>query len=342
MLGEVAAARLPADIPSDRIFSATELEGYAYCPYRYFLSRVLNVQPLEEAELEVDYMQRGQTAHALLADFHRRVNRACGEAASPAALAEADYDRLLAEAVAANLSQPGRDSLADTLREIDRRILLQWLEGYRQQHEKYDAQWEECDRPPRPALFEVSFGRSLREGDGPPSTDEPFKLASRGQVVRLAGRIDRIDLGQVGGQAIFNILDYKTGGGVKFSLEACQRGTVLQLPLYALAAGELIVNDRNAVPWQAGYWYVKDDGFKPRQALRMYEQVDDHVGPSEAWETIRSTLADTVVGLVTAMRQGQFPVWSDDPNCTGRCPYSTVCRINQIRSLEKKWRPAGV
>ena len=97
---------------------------------------------------------------------------------------------------------------------------------------------------------------------------------SHGEVVRLAGRIDRIDLGTVGGQAIFNILDYKTGGGMRFSLEACQRGTVLQLPLYALAAGELILNDRNAVPWQAGYWYISGDGFKPPQALQMYELVE--------------------------------------------------------------------
>ena len=114
---------------------------------------------------------------------------------------------------------------------------------------------------------------------------------------------------------------------------------MLQLPLYALAAGELIVNDRNAVPWQAGYWYLSGGGFKPPQALQMYERVDDHLGPSETWESIRGILAETVVGLVRAMRQGQFPVWSDDPNCTGRCPYSTVCRINQIRSLEKTWRP---
>ena len=60
-------------------------------------------------------------------------------------------------------------------------------------------------------MFEISFGRPLREGEGPPSTAEPFELVSHGEVVRLAGRIDRIDLGEVSGQAVFNILDYKTG-----------------------------------------------------------------------------------------------------------------------------------
>ena len=59
---------------------------------------------------------------------------------------------------------------------------------------------------------------------------------------------------------------------------------MLQLPLYAMAASELILNDRNAVPWQAGYWYISGDGFKPRQALRMYELVEDYLSPSETWE----------------------------------------------------------
>ena len=339
MLSEAAAKRLEADFPPERIFSATELERYAYCPYQYFLNKVLDVQPLEEVELEIDYMQRGQMAHALLAAFHRRVNQAGSGTKSPVTLAPTEYERLLAEAVAETLSEPGRDSLADALREIDRRILLEWLQSYRQQHEKYDAQWEDCDRPPLPELFEISFGRPLREGDGPPSTAEPLELVAHDQTVRLAGRIDRIDVGQVHGQAIFNILDYKTGGGAHFSLEACQRGTALQLPLYAMAAAELILNDRDALPWQAGYWYLKGDGFKPRQALRMYELVEGHLSPSETWESIRGILADTVIGLVKAMRAGQFPVWSDDPDCTGRCPYSTVCRINQIRSLGKIWRP---
>ena len=339
MLSGAVAGSLAAMFPPQRIFSATELERYARCPYQFFLSKVLNVEPLDEVELEVDYMQRGQMAHALLADFHRRVNRACGSPASPAGLAVADYERLLNESVAETLSQPGRDSLADALLEVDRRTLLEWFKTYREQHEKYDGQWKDCDWPPRPELFEVSFGQSLKEGEGPPSTAEPLELTVGDEVVRLAGRIDRIDVGEAGGKVVFNILDYKTGGGVRFTAEACQRGTALQLPLYALAAGELVLNDRDAVPWQAGYWYVSGDGFKPRQALRMYELVEGRPSPCEAWETIRGMLSETVIGLVLAMRQGRFPVWNDDPECTGRCPYSTVCRINQVRSLEKTWRP---
>lgn len=172
-----------------------------------------------------------------------------------------------------------------------------------------------------------------------PSTPAPLEFTAGGETVRLSGRIDRIDVGQGGGKPVFNIIDYKTGSAAKFSVEDCQRGHALQLPIYALAAAELILNDRDALPWQAGYWYLSGDGFKPRQALRMYEDSAGRLVPSETWEVVRGLLAETVVGLVQAMRRGEFPVWSDDEDCTSRCPYKTVCRINHVRSLGKTWRP---
>ena len=339
ILSESAAKALAADFPPDRVFSATELERYAHCPYRYFLETLLKVQPVEDIAMEVDYAERGQMAHDLLAAFHRRLNAASGGPASPVALSADDFARILAEASADTQDAPSGDRLADALREIDRRQLREWLAEYSEQHAKYDKLWKEYDSPPRPELFEVSFGRELREGQTPPSTAEPLELTSEGETIRLSGRIDRIDVGKVGSQTIFNIVDYKTGGSIKFSEEACRRGGALQLPLYAMAAAELILNDRDGLPWQGGYWYVSEGGFKPRQALRMYELSGDRIVLNEAWERIRAFVADTVGGLVKGMRRGEFPVWSDDENCTGRCPYSTVCRINQIRSLDKEWRP---
>ena len=96
---------------------------------------------------------------------------------------------------------------------------------------------------------------------------------------------------------------------------------------------------RDALPWQAGYWHVASDGFKPKQSLQMHQRAEGRLEPSPPWEAIRPLLDPPVVGLVQGMRAGEFPVWSSDPDCTGRCPFSTVCRINQVRSLEKTWLP---
>jgi ATP-dependent helicase/nuclease subunit B len=335
ILSRTAAKELAAQFPPGRIFGATELERYAHCPFRFFLETLLKVQPLEDVALQIDYAERGQMAHELLAAFHRRVNAALGGPGSPGSLSDEDFSRIMLEAATETLAAPCGDSLKDALREIDRRKLREWLESYGEQHAKYDKIWKDCDTPPRPEFFEVSFGHGLREGQTPPSTPEPLELTSEGETVRLSGRIDRIDIGKVGGQTIFNIVDYKTGGTTKFSIEACRRGSVLQLPLYAMAASELILNDRDGLAWQGGYWYVSDDGFKPRQALKMYELSDGHVVLNETWETIRGFMGQTVVRLVRAMRRGEFRVWSDDDKCTSRCPFNTVCRINQVRSLKK-------
>ena len=63
------------------------------------------------------------------------------------------------------------------------------------------------------------------------------------------------------------------------------------------------------------YWYVSEDGFKPRQALRMYELSGDRIVLNETWERIRSFVAGTVAGLVKdGHARGEFPVWSDDEN----------------------------
>ncbi len=67
----------------------------------------------------------------------------------------------------------------------------------------------------------------------------------------LSGRIDRIDIGVVGGQLVFNILDYKTGNSKNFKSRNAETGVSLQLPLYALAVQELLMIDRRAVPGES-------------------------------------------------------------------------------------------
>jgi len=337
--GDAARQRLAADFTTQRTYSATELEQYASCPYRFFIERVLKLKAVDELALTVDYMQRGRLAHEVLATFHRRVNRALDHPGSPVELEAAQCARLASETLDELFAAAEPRGVRAAMREIDRRLMVRWMADYRRQHERYDKLWEKCDLPPVPELFEVSFGRET-DGEDPPSTDKPLELSAAGQTFRISGRVDRIDVGRMAGRTIFNVVDYKTGGSSRFSLESVVAGTALQLPLYSMAVAELLLARREAVPWQAGYWYVRDDGFKPRQALKMHRRDGDALVPEADWQQIRPLLADTVAALVEGIRRGEFPVCSRDEHCTGFCPYSTVCRINQVRSLEKRWQPA--
>jgi ATP-dependent helicase/DNAse subunit B len=333
---DVAHDYMAVRFPPQHIFSATDLERYASCPFRFFLERVLKIEPIEDLALEFDVLRRGRVVHDVLATFHRRVNERLGRPASPLELDAAEFDALLAVAIQDSLPPEPANPLQAALREVDRRLVVEWLGKYREQTEKYDALWKDFDTPMAAELFEVSFGR----GDQPPpSVDRPLEFARDGQTYRISGRIDRIDTGVVAGEAALNIVDYKTGGSIAFSADTIKAGATLQLPLYAIAAMELLLADRDVIPWRAGYWYVREGGFKPRQALRMYRNDDGRIELDPAWEDLRAGLGDTVAGLIEAIRGGRFPVCSADDRCTGHCPFNTICRINQVRSLEKTCRP---
>jgi len=336
---EAAGKRLAERFSYEQTFHVTGLEQYASCPYRFFLERLLKLEPVEDLELSVDYLERGRLAHEVLASFHRRVNAHGGGPTSPITLDEATYRRLLNETLEEVCPAETSRSVQAALREVDRRLLLKWIGDYRRQHENYDKLWEECDVPPAPEFFEVSFGRTGGDED-PRSIDQPLQLHTPEGTIRLAGRIDRIDTGRLAGQAVLNVLDYKTGGTVRFSRQSVLEGTALQLPLYAIAAAELLLGDRRAVPWQAGYWNLRDEGFKPRNALSMHRRGQGRLLPEEAWEGLRTGMIEKVAALVRGIRAGEFPVVSGNERCTGFCPYRTTCRINEVRSLEKTWPPA--
>ena len=86
--------------PPEHTFSATDLERYAACPFRYFFERILKIEPIEDLTLEFDVMQRGSVVHDVLAKFHRRVNERLGGPASPLALEPAEFDALLDAVIA--------------------------------------------------------------------------------------------------------------------------------------------------------------------------------------------------------------------------------------------------
>ncbi|NQT15357.1 MAG: PD-(D/E)XK nuclease family protein, partial [Planctomycetes bacterium] len=339
--GIFAGTRARRDVASrfapSKTFNATELEQYATCPYQFFLERVLRLEPLEALDLAVDYRARGRLVHKALADFHDRVNAFGGGPTSPAALDEEEYHRLLAETLEGLSEHAASTPLDAALYEIDLRLWAGWADDYRRQHESYDRAWQDSGVVLRPTWFEVSFGRP-EAAPAPLSTEKPLELSTQEGAVRIAGRIDRIDTGTAGEQAVFNIVDYKTGASTRFSRDAVIAGTALQLPLYAMATGELLLADRQAAPWCAGYWHVTQKGFQPKQSLRMGNLRGDRIEPEPEWEELRQSVVSVVGALVEGIRKARFPVHSVDDQCGRFCPFRTICRINQVRSLEKTWQ----
>jgi ATP-dependent helicase/DNAse subunit B len=218
-------------------------------------------------------------------------------------------------------------------------LIALWTRNYHTQHEEFDQLWQEAfEVPPRPAHFEASFGQVPPAPD-PISSERPLELKVGKETIKIAGRIDRIDVGKVAGREAFVVIDYKSsreklkpGKGPRVI-----DGTALQLELYTIATQEVLLDRGGALPWQGGYWTLRDGGFKAW--IKCHESAGGTVTATADWAALRQEVEQKVQELVRGIRAGQFPVHSLDDHCTSFCPYSTVCRINQVRSLEKTWPP---
>jgi len=300
--GHVPAAGAVLDpCASGNVFSVTELEGAAACPYRFFLKRGLGLRPVDSGDRDkdvwLDPLTRGSELHDIYAALLRRC-RAGGrrpnlekDSVWLTTLAKETLERLNREMPPATveiLERETRDFLADV--EL-------FLEG-------------ECGAiESEPIGFEVSFGRPLGEGEEELARAEPVEIDLGGGLkFRIAGRIDRID--KVGA-AEFQVLDYKTGGFWRDDWKGTfNGGRRLQHALYGLAAVALL---------RAGHPKARVSG------ATYY--FSSHKGRRERVHIAAPPLAQTaaVLGdLRTLIVEGSFVHAADEKACKW-CDYEAAC-----------------
>ena len=136
-----------------------------------------------------------------------------------------------------------------------------------------------------------------------------------------------MDVGSFEGHPAYVVVDYKTGKSPFHNRNELIAGRSIQLALYLLAIKRLGLVSQDAIPFQMGFWMLKETGFKPGMT-RNFERLD--VADVQVLETILDHLLPR---LAEGIRSGRFVVENEDPNCTGRCPFRTVCRVNQLRPL---------
>ena len=322
--------RLAARFPADHQFSATQLERYATCRFRFFLSDIVKIEPLEPPTTATDYRGRGVIFHDVLAAVHRRLSgdEEEDDAWSPEALIKEFHDNVERELG----RRPTATELATALAEVERRLFADWSEAYAEQWTEYRQSVAEVwNAAPRAAHLELPFG----EVPGP-EEDEPtypsLEFGTGPNRTRIRGRIDRVDVGTSEGQTVFTVVDYKTGRPPRFSEHEVRSGKAIQLVLYTLAVKRLAIVADDAAVFQFGYWHIRETGFVP--GLKGSRQVDTAID-SAVLQSLEELLDALIPWLADGIRGGHFPVDSDDLNCITFCPYRTACRITQITPLRE-------
>ncbi len=319
-----------------REFSATQLESYAECPFRFLLSHVLKIELGDATELATDHRRRGILVHDILAELHDQDLDQQNVAQSATAEFLTSKLRELISERFESVSAPSKAQAA--LNRIESEILNELAEAYGMQWSEYVSRlggsWE---KPPEPLSLEMPFGSESLAGQGQSTGGfEGITFGNGQKAVTVQGRIDRIDVGNMESQRVFNIIDYKTGRPSRFDLGDVSQGRALQLAIYLIAAWKLGMAGEEAVPHETGYWAIREEGFFAalgREKRNRKKKVADPWDESTLGE-LESILHEVVPTLVSQIRDGQFPVYNEDEDCTGRCAYHTVCRVRQIRPLE--------
>lgn len=274
-------AGLPVRSPArdDALLSATGLERWAACGFRYLLASVLGLATRDDPErvVELSALDRGSGVHAVLERFLAEV-LADGPPDPDTPWSPAQRARLhaVADEVFDELERTGR-----TGRPLHWRLERQRLTAL------LDA-WLTVDDDVRrrtrsvPERVELPFGF-----DEVPPVEVHL---DDGRVVRFRGRADRVDVDHTGRRIV---TDYKTGKGAEYrhlADDPVRAGTTLQLGLYSEAARQVL----GAPEAEALYWMINDDaGF----ARHGYPWTHDR----------RRRFVDVVTAIVDGIEAGVFP-----------------------------------
>ncbi|WP_237170894.1 PD-(D/E)XK nuclease family protein [Paludisphaera borealis] len=289
--------------PETHTFSPSQLETYLSCPFQFFSRHVLHLKPIEERdELAEDYTERGSRLHDILEEFEKRKAEAVDERSDEQLLVAA-IDKVLSRELV-ELSE-----LDLGLRELEYGQIQRIINQYARQRSAYES---DAPSSPVPQWFEFGFGD--------PDTDHPdFKLSLGAEIVKLRGRIDRIDRIETEAGPKFRVIDYKSG--TPPSSKEVADGRMLQLPLYAMAVEKLLFESGDVGLLDVGYWGLKDKGYKPI----VFQE----------WEEVRHTLVERVFHVIGQLRSGEFVVDPRKDGCETYCEYRGVCRIRQVRAAAK-------
>lgn len=316
---------LALEFGDDRIWSPTQLESFAKCPWAYFSGRLLQLDLKEDPDDEMDSMIVGTVLHDALRRFYDgEVARNGGPVLLLAADQAAAIPRLhaaLDEALTATgeTTWLGHPSLAGAKRVDLTRMLTRYLAFEIEYNEK---------------LFNNQTNNAYVLRTAVESHELSFRdiVLERGGVrFRFRGSIDRVEVGvddRVDSARYVAAVDYKTskytvpGSGRK---EAWEDGVVLQVPLYAYALSQLRPGTEIS---RVEYRAVKQRSvLHSLQLVEVDRKKEELLSGDEDIAKMDAAL-DAVATHVLRARAGEFPAEpAPSCGCPPFCHAWDICRV---------------
>ncbi|MCK9419229.1 MAG: PD-(D/E)XK nuclease family protein [Nitrospirae bacterium] len=295
---------LPAIPQQKRVFRVTELDAYINCPYDYYITMVLGIEPLEEVTGDISPMDRGSKVHSILRNFYLSWNTAVTRETRDDALA-----------LLRKLADSAFDKEADTFRNRREKELFISVMAERFLDSE-EAFWKQGMKP---ACLEQKIERYR-------------VVLSNGEAIELSAKIDRIDVDENGD---FIVVDYKTGAYPSPKMNPEQ--DIFQLPVYAVMAQQALQDKGPRLKRSIGLAYYdlagKNKGLARDVVLFNKNIRDDHLmtkpkaSPknAEEYESILKQSMDKARKAVEGILAGDFAAKPRDENKCRYCPNEILC-----------------
>jgi RecB family exonuclease len=271
------------------VLSASQLETYWTCPFRWFAGRVLNLDRIEDADrlAELDAMIRGRLIHEILEQFYREA-----KLSGKSDKLNLDNWKDLESFAQLLLSQFEHKQPTGVMMiwSREKRRIMESLERFF----RFDIESRAGFVPTR---FEWKFGDS----------DHSIALEIDANLsIRLRGAIDRIDQHANGS---LRILDYKSGknyAGLRSDNLLSQRA--LQLHLYSDVAEQVLKQPVET----AEYYFMRASDNESVTLARETAQNDD------------AKLRGILKVIISGMRSGNCYPYPDEDVCK-HCRVRAAC-----------------
>jgi ATP-dependent helicase/nuclease subunit B len=303
-----------------RAWSASRLNDFGACAYRYFAKHVLKLATLDEPEAGLDALLLGTINHRIL---------------------EVTYDEIRAEALTitpenaddalAILAQVAADVLDDApqtykfqpdmLWRQQRQMILLRLNDLVKRDFSADSPLNKYGGPRRVYQLEAPFGLQ-----GAPTASIPISAGNNDnlheETLHTRGKIDRIDI--VEGQNALIVVDYKSNSGT-ISTQELANGRNVQMLIYVAAVQDMLRRARaNDLHVQAGvFWHINS------RKLSTHYIADD--------EARAEDIAQAQAHILRYLAQGRVGDFAVQPSrltqnqrCTSYCEFYQLCRVMNI------------
>lgn len=329
--------------PSEREpYSSSRVERYVECGFKFYADKILDIEDPDEVEAAPNPLETGSYVHDVLERFYVELLSDDDE--------DVDLTKYDRDALLTHLQEVAVDELQKTDFEYHGLFYERWkAELFAGLGDDEDVPYEMGPSPhnapekglfttfldnelsrygsENPHLFEAPFGEGLPDSDaGPFSIDR-----QDGSTVSIRGYIDRVDVGRNVEEPSLKLYDYKTGNTPYMTKTT--GGTKFQLPIYLLAANEVIDGDLiDQSTLSATYYQVK-----PPNSLKVPRGIESKFdSQTELRRFLNEVVPEWLGQIDEAISNGRFHTTLLSPSgakCR-YCDYQRTCDVRHHRKRE--------